>query len=239
MAMLKKLIGEAKVISVLTGAGISTESGIPDFRSTRGLWTEDVSRMDVISKSYFEAEPEQFWKYFKDIFQTKLSDQYEPNSGHYFLKELEDEKKDVRVFTQNVDGLHDKAGSSKVYELHGTIRYATCPECSRRHGLDYINVNELPQCISCQTILKPDVVLFGDMVKHINELYNSVNESDLLLVIGTSLEVFPVSQVPRDFSRKPGLTKVLINKDPTIMDPFFDLVLPIKAGEAAEALRNS
>ncbi|MCD7034790.1 NAD-dependent protein deacylase [Metabacillus sp. GX 13764] len=238
MRKLKAMISEAKTISVLTGAGISTESGIPDFRSTKGLWREDVSRMDVISRDYFEREPELFWKYFKDIFQIKLSHSYEPNSGHLLLKELERSGKDVRIFTQNVDGLHHKAGSGKVYELHGSILFAACPECGKEHHLDYINEQIVPLCSdeACQQILKPDVVLFGDMVRCFEEMYESISESDLFLVIGTSLEVFPVRQVPLDFRHKATLGMVLINAEPTRLDPVFDLVIHGKSGAIAKAL---
>ncbi|MGD7009636.1 NAD-dependent protein deacylase [Metabacillus sp. 84] len=234
---------ESKVISVMTGAGVSTESGIPDFRSSRGLWTEDFSRTEVMSRSYYEKNPELFWKYFKEIFQTKLSMQHQPNKGHLFLKDLELAGKEVHVFTQNVDGLHQKAGSRSVYNMHGSIQTATCPKCAAAYDLTSIHEEDVPRCNArlesgsrCGSILKPDVVLFGDMVQHIEDIYHTVDRSDLLLVMGTSLEVYPVNQIPKDFRFRGNKRMVFINREPTMMDNLFDLVIHESIGEIARQL---
>ncbi|MRX71518.1 NAD-dependent protein deacylase [Bacillus lacus] len=242
---IEELILNARKISVLTGAGISTDSGIADFRSTAGIWTEDLSRMDVISRPFFESQPETFWQHYKDIFQTKLSSDYQPNRGHAFLKELEDQGKDIHIFTQNVDGLHTKAGSSNVYELHGTVQTATCPECEKKYSLEFVNRFEVPACegeksegVPCEAVLKPDVVLFGDVVHHFSEMYTHVNESDLFLVMGTSLEVYPVNQVVKDFQFRTDMIKVLVNKEPTKMDYLFDYTFHSPIGELVEKLKS-
>ncbi|MBS2968173.1 NAD-dependent protein deacylase [Metabacillus sp. KIGAM252] len=241
MHQLVNWLDEAKVISVMTGAGISTESGIPDFRSSKGLWTEDLSRTEVMSRSYFERHPKSFWKYFKDIFQTKLSPGHKPNKGHLFLRELEAMGKEVHIFTQNVDGLHQKAGSCNVYNMHGSIQTAECPKCKSVYGLDHIHEKEVPRCSSvlasgspCDFILKPDVVLFGDMVQHMEAIYHTVDRSELLLVMGTSLEVYPVNQIPKDFRYRGNKKMVLINREPTRLDHLFDLVIHASIGETLE-----
>nr|WP_035405700.1 NAD-dependent protein deacylase [Bacillus sp. SJS] len=234
-------LSEANVISVMTGAGVSTESGIPDFRSSQGLWTEDLSRTEVMSRSYFERNPKSFWRYFKDIFQTKLSTGHQPNKGHSFLRDLESMGKEVRIFTQNVDGLHQKAGSRHVYNMHGSIQSAECPKCKTSYGLDYIHEEEVPRCSAligngrrCDFILKPDVVLFGDTVQHMEEIYHTVDRSELLLVMGTSLEVYPVNQIPKDFRYRGDKKMVLINREPTRIDHVFDLVIHASIGETLE-----
>ncbi|WP_430697392.1 NAD-dependent protein deacylase [Metabacillus mangrovi] len=241
MQMLSGWLEEANRISVMTGAGVSTESGIPDFRSSRGLWTEDLSRTEVMSRSYFMSHPEKFWFYFKEIFQTKLSSQHLPNRGHLFLKRLEELGKDVSIFTQNVDGLHEKAGSGKVYNMHGSIQTAACPECGASYGLDHIHEEDVPRCSSrtetgekCGTILKSDVVLFGDFVQHMEEIYSSVDQSDLLIVMGTSLEVYPVNQIPKDFRYRGNKKMVLINREPTRLDHLFDLVIHDSIGDTVD-----
>ncbi|TWN32398.1 NAD-dependent protein deacetylase [Bacillus licheniformis] len=140
------MIENAERITVLTGAGMSTESGIPDFRSAGGIWTEDLSRMEAMSRDYYERYPKLFWPKFKELFQMKMTGTYRPNDGHLYLAELEKSGKDVRVFTQNIDGLHLKAGSRHVYELHGSIQTAACPKCGARYGLDHILQEEVPRC---------------------------------------------------------------------------------------------
>lgn len=153
---LAEAIKSANKISVLTGAGISTESGIPDFRSTEGLWNKpgriNMSREELMSLSYLQRQPEHFWDFYKEIFQIKLMNDFSPNYGHIFLAELEKMGKEVTIITQNVDGLHAEAGSSKVYEAHGTINKAYCSKCNHEYDIDYILKNEFPQCN--QTIKK-------------------------------------------------------------------------------------
>lgn len=234
---LKKLeqwLKEAKNICFLTGAGMSTESGIPDFRSQNGLWSKNLEFTEIVSRWYFEESPDQFWRYFKEIFRTKLLHNYEPNRGHYFLAGLEKLNKQVSIITQNIDGLHQEAGSSTVYEIHGSIRSAACPECGRNYNLYYINSHEVPLCDSHggRTILKPDVVLFGDAVHHLEEALDAALQSDLFIVLGSSLQVTPINQIPQLVSYKNGIRNVIINLEETIFDDIFDLVIHKKIGDA-------
>ncbi|MPQ25383.1 NAD-dependent protein deacylase [Bacillus paralicheniformis] len=240
-----EMIENAERITVLTGAGMSTESGIPDFRSAGGIWTEDLSRMEAMSRDYYERYPKLFWPKFKELFQMKMTGTYQPNDGHLYLAELEKSGKDVKVFTQNIDGLHLKAGSRHVYELHGSIQTAACPKCGARYGLDHILQEEVPRCHrvngkgrECGFILKTDVVLFGDAVQHFDTLFEVLNESDLLLVIGTSLEVAPVRFVPEEAHLIPGLKKAMINLDKTPYDHLFDIVIHQKIAEFVRKLKR-
>ncbi|MED1738398.1 NAD-dependent protein deacylase [Bacillus swezeyi] len=240
-----EMIESARRITVLTGAGMSTESGIPDFRSAGGIWTEDMSRMEAMSLDYFERFPKLFWPKFKELFQIKMTGSFQPNAGHLYLADLERQGKEVRVFTQNIDGLHIKAGSRHVYELHGSIQTAACPKCGTRYGLDHILQAEVPKCCrvnekgrECGLILKTDVVLFGDAVQHFDTLFESLDQSDLLLVIGTSLEVAPVRFIPEEAHAIPGLKKMMINLDETPYDHLFDLVIHHKIAEFAKLING-
>ncbi|MGN7328241.1 NAD-dependent protein deacylase [Bacillus pumilus] len=243
MAVLKEKLTQASHIMVLSGAGMSTESGIPDFRSTGGLWTEDTSRMEAMSRSYFLSNPHQFWPKFKELFQMKMSGAYEPNSGHTFLANLEKQGKHVDIFTQNIDGLHKKAGSQHVYELHGSIQTATCPSCHATYDLPYLLQEEVPVCLkasadgwTCGQVLKTDVVLFGDRVKHFDQVEKSLQKADLLLVMGTSLEVAPARYIPEDAAQNPSIFKVMMNLSETEYDPLFDLVFHERIGDLVKGL---
>ncbi|EDW23481.1 NAD-dependent protein deacylase [Bacillus pumilus] len=243
VAVLREKLTQASHIMVLSGAGMSTESGIPDFRSTGGLWTEDTARMEAMSRSYFLSNPYQFWPKFKELFQMKMSGEYEPNSGHTFLASLEKQGKLVEIFTQNIDGLHKKAGSQHVYELHGSIQTATCPSCQATYELPYLLQEEVPVCLkvssdgrTCGQVLKTDVVLFGDRVKHFDQVEKSLQEADLLLVMGTSLEVAPARYIPEDAAQNPSIFKVMMNLSETEYDPLFDLVFHERIGDLVKAL---
>ncbi|WP_413545232.1 NAD-dependent protein deacylase [Bacillus sp. A31] len=243
MAALSEKLTQASHIMVLSGAGMSTESGIPDFRSTGGLWTEDTARMEAMSRSYFLSHPQQFWPKFKELFQMKMSGEYEPNSGHTFLASLEKQGKHVDIFTQNIDGLHKKAGSQHVYELHGSIQTATCSSCHATYELPYLLQEEVPVCLkvssdgrTCGRVLKTDVVLFGDRVKHFDQVEKSLQRADLLLVMGTSLEVAPARYIPEDAAQNPSIFKVMMNLSETEYDPLFDLVFHERIGDLVKAL---
>ncbi|MGV2540610.1 NAD-dependent protein deacylase [Bacillus pumilus] len=243
VAALREKLMQASHIMVLSGAGMSTESGIPDFRSTGGLWTEDTSRMEAMSRSYFLSHPQHFWPKFKELFQMKMSGEYEPNSGHTFLASLEKQGKHVDIFTQNIDGLHKKAGSQHVYELHGSIQTATCPSCQATYELPYLLQEEVPVCLkvssdgrTCGRVLKTDVVLFGDRVKHFDQVEKSLQRADLLLVMGTSLEVAPARYIPEDAAQNPSIFKVMMNLSETEYDPLFDLVFHERIGDLVKAL---
>lgn len=266
-------IKEAQNIVVLTGAGISTASGIPDFRSSQGaFWLTNSDRIKMMSSDFRDRNPKKFWPAFKGIFDVKINNKFDPNYGHLFLKELEDMGKNVTIITQNVDGLHQDAGSSLVYEMHGTMKQAVCPKCNSKYDLKYCVENEVPQCNhtiekenvcnsyivvnpfkhngtvkckdcdtvhpvekgqtfirckgkkhtskKCEAYLKPDVVLFGDPIRHYDEAQKAVKQSDLMIVIGSSLQVFPVAGLPLDAEKL-----AIINKDKTGFDEMASYVI--------------
>lgn len=220
------LISEAKSIVFLTGAGVSTASGIPDFRSTDGIWTADHSREYYTSVDYFSKEPADFWHKYKEIFKIKLLKDYQPNKVHKFSRELEESGKQVSIVTQNVDGLHSKAGNQHVVEYHGNLNTATCPRCGEQYQLSYLLEQEVPVCRkqACEATLKPDIVLFGDPITKHSEADMAIASSDLVLVLGTSLLVTPFSMLPST-GRQYGLPMAIINRDPTPMDSLFDYVI--------------
>lgn len=217
-------LARAKKIMVLTGAGISTASGIPDFRSRSGLYNLDIEIESVLSERYFNDHPETFWRKFKSIFQIDKVRDFEPNYGHLFLRHLESDGKDTVIFTQNIDGLHKKAGSSKVFELHGSYETAHCIECKQKYTLLHLLNNEIPRCLRDNAILKPDVVLFGGPVKHLQAAYETASSIDLFLTIGSSLSVYPAREIPTYVANAKEIVKILINMDKTNLDPLFDYV---------------
>lgn len=228
-------IFRARHIAVLTGAGMSTESGIPDFRSAHGLFTENRSFVDVVSIDYFYADPVGFWQAFREIFRIKMAGDYQPNAGHEFLARLERLNKRVSILTQNIDGLHRRAGNREVLELHGTLLTATCPLCHTQHDLEYVQENELPLCRQCTTVIKPDVVLYGEPVPLIEQAFTLAAQADLLLVLGSSLEVGPVNQIPL-VAVDAGVPCALLTLSVTPLDGVFDLSLHAKIGETCGQL---
>jgi NAD-dependent deacetylase len=197
---------------------------VPDFRSNGGLY-ENYRVEELLTLQFFNNKPELFWRSFKELFKTKLSKDLKPNYGHLFLVELEKMGKDVSVFTQNIDGLHQKAGSSKVYELHGSLKIAVCPKCKWEFDRQFINSVDVPSCPKDNFILKPDVVLFGEPIRYFDYAYEQLMQSDVLLVLGSSLEVYPVSQLPSYVTRSNAIRKVIISKEKTRMDRYFDICL--------------
>lgn len=229
-------LAEARHIAVLTGAGMSTESGIPDFRSYQGRYTQHASLAEVLSIDYFQHNPAKFWQAFKEIFELKLVGNKQPNAGHRFLAWLETQGKTVSVLTQNIDGLHQRAGSREVVEVHGTLQRAVCPACGRMHDLAHVLASPLPRCLSCCTPLKPDVVLYGEAVSQFEAALLKVLDADVLLVLGSSLEVGPINLLPLE-AHQHGIDCALINLDPTRLDRCFDLVFRAPIGQTAQALQ--
>lgn len=234
---LAEMIHGSEKIVFLTGAGISTESGIPDFRSSGGIYANGNVE-HYISRYFYNKNPKTFWKHFKEIFQLKMLGGYEPNRGHFFIKELEDIGKKVTVLTQNIDGLHQKAGSKHVYELHGTLRTTHCPKCKKKYDLSYSLKNEIPRCEHDDFILDTDVVLFGDAIKHFDEAIDALEACDLLIVMGSSLNVTPINSFP-EYAKQACKTKLaIINMDETIKDRYFDVVIHNRIGDTVQNLKE-
>lgn len=223
------LFEQARKPVALTGAGFSTRSGIPDFRSARsGLWTQ-VDPMEVASLFAFRRRPQRFYEWFHKLASTLLA--AEPNSAHTALAELEQGGFLAGVVTQNVDGLHQRAGSVNVCELHGHVRQATCIDCFNRepaagHLKSYVATGEPPRCSSCGGYLKPDVILFGEQLpfEEVAAARELLNSADLVLVGGSSLEVAPVARFPYQ-ALEAGAHLIIINIDPTYLDDRADVVI--------------
>lgn len=199
------LFSEAGHIAVLTGAGISTASGIPDFESTDRDWPYEEPREVMLSALYWRHNPRRFWEAYRHAFGKKLEDNLEPTEFHHFLAELESLGKDISIITQNVDGLHQKAGSSNVIEAHGNSSRAICLECRQTVSMESLAEVELPVCSSDQciglifrkpSVLKPDVSLFFEGVYGMGEFREALESSDFLLVAGTRLNVGPINELP-------------------------------------------
>ncbi|WP_409302000.1 NAD-dependent protein deacylase [Peribacillus sp. SCS-155] len=225
-------------IAVLTGAGVSTESGLKDFRSEAGWFNKDEPIEAYLSRPYFNRNPEKFWNNYKQIFHLSSLDQYEPNSAHLFLKALERQGKDVTIITQNVDGLHHKAGSSKVIEVHGSVMTPECPLCGCSYEFSYVLEYDTPVCKQCGTVLNPGIVLYGDAIHGWEEAEEAVMKADLFLVMGTSLSVSPVNMLPTLAKTANVRYRVLINEEVTPMNDYFNLFLQQRLGAVFERERN-
>jgi NAD-dependent deacetylase len=221
-AQLAHLIRESSCTVALTGAGISVPSGIPDFRTPgKGLW-EKVDPMEVAHIDAFRRDPAKFWGFYRPRFQM-LGD-IEPNPAHEALAELERRGLLEAVITQNVDMLHVKAGSERVIEVHGSIRSSSCPECGGSFALTQVEhmfgEDGVPECPNCVAPLKPDVVLFGEMLPAdaMAEAESLANRAELMLCVGSSLEVFPVAGLPSVTLGRGGRVAI-ITQGPTPYDP--------------------
>lgn len=212
-----------------TGAGISTASGIPDFRSVgSGLWEKD-DPFSVASLSAFRQSPKKFFNWIKPLFLQ--SHNAKPNSAHTALAEMETAGFIQSVITQNIDGLHQAAGSKNVIELHGTAQTATCPICTAVHNADdlltlYSKTEKIPTCKNCGQIIKPDVVLFEEMLPE-SAWYSAeqeIEKSETILVIGSSLEVYPASSLPKLGVRK-GAKLIINTLSSTPLDKTADMVI--------------
>ncbi len=231
-ARLAALIRKRQPCVVLTGAGVSTESGIPDFRSPTGMWAH-VDPMEYASLQAFRADPEKVWRFYEPRIEMLTS--AEPNAAHLALAELERRDLVKAVITQNIDLLHERAGSREVVEVHGSIRTATCPECGARYTLD--EVVQAQRCRECGSFLKPDVVFFGEVLPAaaIDRAYELAREAALMLVVGSTLEVYPVAELPLETLRAGG-TLAIVNRGPTALDERAELRIEGSAGETLGAL---
>jgi len=230
------ILVNARHAIAFTGAGISTESGIPDFRGPQGLWKQYSPEIATIN--YFLQHPKEFWLFYR----VRMSALFiaKPNRAHRALAELESMGVIKAVITQNVDGLHQAAGSKNVIELHGTMRRAICIACGRAYPMDVvikkIDSGQVPPlCDECGGVLKPDTVLFGEPVKDFDRARELAMISDAVLVVGSSLTVYPAAYIPL-FVKEMGGKVIIINMEPTELDYIADVNIRCKAGDAMEKL---
>ena len=229
---LKELINGSNNIVFFGGAGVSTESGIPDFRSTDGLYHQeyDYPPETIISHSFYRKNPEEFYRFYKN---KMLFPDAQPNAAHKALAKLEQQGKVRAVITQNIDGLHQAAGSKAVLELHGSVHRNYCTRCGKFFGLsDILGMNGVPRC-ECGGIIKPDVVLYEEGLDQetLQKAVRYIQNAEILIIGGTSLTVYPAAGLI-DYYR--GKKLVLINKTATPMDERADLVISAPIGEVFE-----
>ncbi len=236
---LKTIIENSKNICVFTGAGISCPSGIPDFRSADGLYNQksgyNYRPEEIISHSFFVRNPELFYDFYKS---KMLYPDALPNKAHKYFASLERMGKNVSVVTQNIDGLHQKAGSSRVYELHGSVLRNYCTKCGKSYSLEHIvNTKGVPRCTEDNAIIKPDVVLYEEPLDEavIDGAINAISNADTLIVVGTSLVVYPAASFVRYYK---GKNMVLINKSETSYDYLASIAINEDVVEVVEYLEK-
>ena len=230
--LLEQWIKESDNVVFFGGAGVSTESGIPDFRSVDGLYNQqyDYPPETIISHSFYRKNPEEFYRFYKN---KMLFPDAQPNAAHKALAKLEQQGKVRAVITQNIDGLHQAAGSKEVLELHGSVHRNYCTRCGKFFGLsDILGMNGVPRC-ECGGIIKPDVVLYEEGLDQemLQKAVRYIQIAEILIIGGTSLTVYPAAGLI-DYYR--GKKRVLINKTATPMDERADLVISAPIGEVFE-----
>lgn len=229
MKTLQQIIDSSDRIVFFGGAGVSTESGIPDFRSQDGLYNQkyDYPPETIISHTFFMKHTEEFYRFYCD---KMLALDAKPNAAHIKLAEMEEKGKLDCVITQNIDGLHQKAGSKKVYELHGSVHRNYCMKCGKSYTAEEVKAaGGVPRC-ECGGLIKPDVVLYEEQLDAdcIDKSIAAIAACDTLIIAGTSLTVYPAAGFVRYFR---GNDLVLINRDPTPMDSECDLVIHDSVGK--------
>lgn len=236
MFLLQHWLGESNYTVIFTGAGMSTESGLPDFRSTKGLWKEkDPSRIATINS--LNQNVHEFIEFYRErVLGVK---EYKPHQGHYILAKWENQGIIKSIITQNVDGFHQLAGSKQVAELHGTLQNLHCQLCGKRYSSDeYVNRDYYCEC---EGILRPSIVLFGEALPE-DAFQFALQESekaDLFIVLGSSLTVTPANQFPL-IAKENGAKLVIVNRDKTDFDPYADEVINHKnIGEVLKELNDS
>ena len=219
-----ELICRADRIAVLTGAGMSTESGIPDFRSPTGVYS-DERNTNVFDLRYFRANPEGFYRFAQEFY--PLVEKARPNAAHQALARWEAAGKDVRIATQNIDDLHQRAGSKHVYPVHGTMRTATCQGCGKtcESGklMPMILAGQVPLC-TCGGVFKPDITFFGELLpeRAWQDSVEAMSKADLVMILGTSLAVYPAASLPSH--RSASCKLIIINREVTPLDGEADAV---------------
>lgn len=236
----QKIYDNADSIVFFGGAGVSTESGIPDFRSQDGLYSQQwkYPPETIISRTFFDANPVEFYRFYREKLIIK---NIEPNTAHFQLAKMEEKGKLKAVVTQNIDGLHQKAGSKNVFELHGSTLRNFCMDCGAEYSIDFIAESEnspdkLPRCAKCGGLVKPDVVLYEESLDQnvINGAVNAIKNTDTLIIGGTSLVVYPAAGLI-DYFR--GKNIVLINKSATAGDARANLVIHESIGKVLGMLK--
>lgn len=213
---LKKQVEDSKKIVFFGGAGVSTESGIPDFRSSEGLYMQEsgtqVTAEEMVSNTFYNRHPKEFFAYY---FENLVFEEATPNAAHDFLKDLENQGKEVSVVTQNIDGLHQKAGSSVVHELHGSTLRNYCTDCGDEYTISELELDKdgIPRCLKDGAIVRPDIVLYGEGLNQevVQAAVQDIQEADMLMIAGTSLVVYPAAELINYFN---GEHLVAINKSP-------------------------
>lgn len=231
---LRRWVSESNQMVAFTGAGVSTESGVPDFRSVDGLYNQkfEYPPETIISHSFYLRNPEYFFRFYRE---KMMPLEVQPNITHFTLAKWEREGHLAAVVTQNIDGLHQKAGSKRVYELHGSILRNYCTQCGKFYPAEFVkNSNGIPRC-GCGGIVKPDVVLYEEGLNDriVEGALEAISQADMLLVAGTSLTVYPAAGFLRYYR---GNRLVLINRDPTPYDDRADLVIHDSLGKVLSRL---
>ncbi len=230
IAKLQQIIDDSRNLVFFGGAGVSTESGIPDFRSAEGIYRQQYhyAPEEVVSHSFFMQHPEDFYDFYKS---RMMYLDAEPNPAHVKLAELEKAGKLRAIVTQNIDGLHQKAGSREVYEIHGSIHRNHCMKCGAFYDAEYVkNADGVPRCSKCGGIIKPDVVLYEEGLDDtlVTKSIRAISQADTLIIGGTSLVVYPAASFV-DYFR--GNNLVVINKSETAKNVGADLVIAAPIGE--------
>ncbi len=228
------IVNNSQRIVFFGGAGVSTESGIPDFRSVDGLYNQkwDYPPETILSHTFFMKKTEEFYRFYRE---KMICEGVKPNAAHLKLAELEHKGKLTAIVTQNIDGLHQAAGSKQVYELHGSVLRNYCMRCGKFHGIEAITGSDgVPHC-ECGGIIKPDVVLYEEGLddKVVSGAVEAIAKADTLIIGGTSLNVYPAAGLIRYFS---GKHLVIINMSPTQMDGNADLLIADKIGKVFSAI---
>lgn len=239
IAKLQSLIDSSSKIVFFGGAGVSTESGIPDFRSTDGLYHQkwDYPPETILSHEFFFAKTDEFYRFYRE---KLLVEGFKPNQAHLKLAELEAKGKLSAVITQNIDGLHQKAGSKKVLELHGSTLRNYCTKCHKFYDADYVRKNKdargIPFCFECTGLIKPDVVLYNENLddKCVEESIKALEEADLLIIGGTSLTVYPAAGLINYYH---GKEIVLINRDKGSGDDIATLAIHDSIGKVLSKIK--
>ena len=232
---LQEIIDHSNHIVFFTGAGVSTASGIPDFRSIDGLYNQKYQfpPEEILSHHFFLQQAKEFFRFYRD---KMLYPNVEPSYVHTYIASLEKRQKKVTVITQNIDGLHQLAGSTNVLELHGSVLRNTCMQCHTKYSLDDIlTMDTVPLCPKCNGIIKPDVVLYEEGLDEtiLNQSLHALQTADTCIVLGTSLVVYPAAGLLRYFG---GKTLILINRDQTSYDSTADLATTSASSEISHPI---